>query len=64
MKQAVYREYLSFFKGDKQAVQSAILEVTEGRGSKDWTLEDIQALQEDVAQRQEATEELLPAANQ
>ena len=64
MKQAVYREYLSFFKGDKQASQSAILEVTEGRGSKDWTLEDIQALQEDVAQRQEATEELLPAANQ
>ena len=64
MKQAVYREYLSFFKGDKQAAQSAILEVTEGRGSKDWTLEDIQALQEDVAQRQEATEELLPAANQ
>ena len=65
LKQSIYREYLSMFKGNKHEVQSRILEITEGRGSKDWSMSDIEALQAEISKRQERQEvELDPAVNQ
>ena len=50
-KQSIYREYLALFNGNAQEAQSAILAVTQGRGSKEWTLDDINALQSDLDAR-------------
>ena len=47
-KQSIYREYLAIFNGNAQEAQSAILAVTQGRGSQQWTLDDINALQSDL----------------
>ena len=61
-KQTIYREYLSRFNGNAQEAQNAILAVTQGRGSKEWTLEDLNALQADLAAHN-APEELPQAVN-
>ena len=50
-KQCIYREYLARFNGNTQETQNAILAVTQGRGSKEWTLDDINALQSDLDAR-------------
>ena len=47
-KQAIYREYLALFNGNQHEAQNAILALTQGRGSKDWTLDDLNALQADL----------------
>ena len=61
-KQSIYREYLAHFNGNAQEAQSAILAVTQGKGSKEWTLDDINALQSDLDARK-ASEELPQAVN-
>ena len=50
-KQCIYRKYLAIFNGNAQEAQNAILAVTQGRGSKQWTLDDINALQADLDAR-------------
>ena len=59
-KQCIYREYLARFNGNAQEAQNAILAVTQGRGSKDWTVDDLNALQ--VALDARNTPEELPKA--
>ena len=61
-KQCIYREYLALFNGNAQEAQSAILAVTQGRGSKQWTLDDINALQADL-DAHNTPEELPQAVN-
>ena len=50
-KHSIYREYLALFNGNAQEAQNAILAVTQGRGSTEWTLDDINALQSDLDTR-------------
>ncbi|MBR0043593.1 MAG: AAA family ATPase [Synergistaceae bacterium] len=54
-KQAVYNNYLKLFQANPQdaprLAQDAIMSVTHGRGSKEWTLEDITRLEADVQTR-------------
>ena len=57
-KQALYKGYLSFFNGNQTDAQNAILAITQGRGSKDWTAEDINNLQADLNSRNNPTVEL------
>ena len=47
----LYRGYLDLFGQDSGAAQSAMLRVTEGRASKDWTQEDMKNLADDLALR-------------
>ena len=47
----LYRGYLDIFGQDSQAAQAAMLRITEGRASKDWTEEDIRNLNEDLSVR-------------
>ena len=61
-KQSIYREYLALFNGNAQETQNAILAVTQGRGSKEWTLDDINALQADLDTRN-TSEEFSQAVN-
>ena len=61
-KQSIYREYLARFNGNAQEAQNAILEVTQGRGSKEWTVDDLNALQVALDARN-ASEELPQAVN-
>ena len=61
-KQSIYREYLALFNGNAQEAQNAILTVTQGRGSKQWTIDDINALQSELDARK-AYEELPQAVN-
>ena len=61
-KQSIYREYLALFNGNQQETQEAILAVTQGRGSKEWTLDDINALQADLDTRN-TPEEFSQAVN-
>ena len=61
-KQSIYREYLARFNGNAQEAQNAILEVTQGRGSKEWTVDDLNALQVALDARN-ASEELPQAIN-
>ena len=61
-KQSIYREYLALFNGNAQEAQNAILTVTQGRGSKEWTLDDINALQVELDARK-ASDELPQAVN-
>lgn len=61
-KQSIYREYLALFNGNAQEAQSAILAVTHGRGSKDWTVDDTNALQSEL-DTHKASEELPLAVN-
>ena len=56
-KQSIYREYLARFNGNAQEAQNAILAVTQGRGSKEWTVDDLNALQVALDARN-ASEEL------
>ena len=54
-KQAVYNNYLKLFQANPldapRLAQDAIMSVTHGRGSKEWTLEDITRLEADVQTR-------------
>ena len=61
-KQSIYQEYLALFNGNQQETQEAILAVTQGRGSKEWTLDDINALQADLDTRN-TSEEFSQAVN-
>ena len=61
-KQSIYREYLARFNGNAQEAQNAILAVTQGRGSKEWTVDDLNALQVALDARN-ASEELPQAVN-
>ncbi len=47
----LYHGYLELFEQDSQAAQAAMQRVTDGRGSKDWTQEDVKNLGEDLALR-------------
>ena len=49
--------YLALFNGNAQEAQNAILAVTHGRGSKEWSIDDLNALQADLDARK-AYEEL------
>ena len=61
-KQSIYKAYLSLFKGSQQEAQNAILAITQGRGSKDWTIDDLNALQVELDARK-ASDELPQAVN-
>ena len=41
----LYKNYLEKFGGDKDKAQTFMLSITDGRGSKEWTQEDIQKLE-------------------
>ncbi|MBQ3655127.1 MAG: AAA family ATPase [Synergistaceae bacterium] len=47
----LYRGYMELFDQDSQAAQSAMLAVTEGRASREWTADDMKRLTEDLAIR-------------
>lgn len=47
----LYRGYMDLFEQDSQAAQSAMLAVTEGRASREWTADDMKRLTEDLAIR-------------
>ncbi|MBQ3447224.1 MAG: AAA family ATPase [Synergistaceae bacterium] len=47
----LYRGYMELFDQDSQAAQSAMLAVTEGRASREWTADDMKRLSEDLAIR-------------
>lgn len=49
----LWQWYLSHF-GDAERAKVAILEITQGRGSRDWTAADIAALREDRAKLESA----------
>ncbi len=49
--QRLYRGYLDVFANDAQSAQAAMLSVTQGRASKDWTHEDIESLNRDLSLR-------------
>ena len=49
----LWQWYLSHF-GDAERAKVAILEITQGRGSRDWTAADIAALREDRAKLENA----------
>ena len=57
-KQSIYRAYLAHFKGSQQEAQNAILAITQGRGSKDWTADDLNNLQADLDTRSNSPEQL------
>ncbi len=57
-KQSIYKAYLSLFKGSQQEAQNAILAITQGRGSKDWTIDDLNNLQADLDTRSNSPEQL------
>ena len=57
-KQSIYKAYLSLFKGSQQEAQNAILAITQGRGSKDWTIDDLNNLQADLDTRSNSPEPL------
>ena len=46
----LYKNYLEKFNGDKDKAQAFMLSITDGRGSKDWTQEDIQMLEDGLLQ--------------
>ena len=50
-KQAVYTGYLELFGGNSEQAMSTILQITEGRGSKVWTDDDLAHLKADLKQR-------------
>ena len=60
-KQSIYRAYLAQFNGSQQEAQNAILAVTQGRGSKDWTIDDLNNLQADLDARNNTSERLAQA---
>ncbi len=47
----LYFGYMNLFDQDSSAAQSAMLAVTEGRASREWTQEDMKNLSEDLALR-------------
>ena len=57
-KQSIYRAYLTHFNGSQQEAQNAILAITQGRGSKDWTADDLNNLQADLDTRSNSSEQL------
>lgn len=50
-KRNLYNEYLAVCDNQPQHAQNAMMKVTEGRGSKDWTEEDMRHLAIDLARR-------------
>ena len=46
----LYKSYLEKFNGDKDKAQAFMLSITDGRGSKEWTQEDIQMLEDGLLQ--------------
>ena len=54
-KSALYHNYLKLFQDTPQEAQrlaqEAIMSVTRGRGSKDWTVQDLNNLEADVQNR-------------
>ena len=50
-KRNLYNEYLAACDNQPQHAQNAMMKVTEGRGSKDWTEEDMRHLAIDLARR-------------
>ena len=57
-KQSIYRAYLAYFNGSQQEAQTAILTITQGRGSKDWTVDDLNALQANLDTHNNSPEQL------
>ena len=57
-KQSIYRAYLALFNGSQQEAQNAILAITQGRGSKYWTTDDLNNLQADLDTRSNSSEQL------
>ena len=57
-KQSVYKAYLAYFNGSQQEAQTAILTITQGRGSKDWTVDDLNALQANLDTHNNSPEQL------
>ena len=47
----LYREYLDVFAQDSSAAQAAMQAVTGGKASREWTLDDINHLNADLASR-------------
>lgn len=47
-KKNIYLEYLKLCGNSSLAAQQEMLKITEGRGSKDWTNEDLKMLEEDI----------------
>ena len=47
----LYRGYMDLFGQDSSAAQSAMLAVTEGRASREWTADDMKRLSDDLAIR-------------
>ena len=58
LKQSIYKKYLARFSNDQKKAQEAILAITQGRGSKDWTDDDLNNLQADIETRNSDTAEL------
>ena len=54
-KQAVYTGYLEVFEGNSEQAMNTILQITEGRGSKAWTDDDLTRLKVDLEQRRNPT---------
>lgn len=54
VKKSLYEGYLKACGGVQKHAQNAMLKVTEGRGSKDWTEKDIEALTLDLHARKTA----------
>ena len=46
----LYKNYLEKFNGDKDKAQAFMLSITDGRGSKEWTQEDILLLEDGLLQ--------------
>lgn len=57
-KQSIYRAYLTHFNGSQQEAQNAILAITQGRGSKEWTVDDLNALQANLDTHNNSPEQL------
>jgi len=57
-KQSVYKAYLAYFNGNQQEAQNAILAITQGRGSKEWTVDDLNALQANLDTHNNSPEQL------
>lgn len=52
-KEVLYQGYLEVCGGNKEHAKNAMLKITEGRGSKEWTDEDLIALGFDLVKRRE-----------
>ena len=53
-RKGIWGEYLEVCDNQQDHAQNAILKITDGRGSREWTREDYDALRADLARRREA----------